>query len=73
MTELVLVIRQNFPYHVFILATANVALATVLSNFSQCQFVNILSHQNFALYGTYKDKCASPSIRLILLLFHQLE
>ena len=35
-------IHQNFPYQTFLLAAiANVVLATVLVNFSQCQFVNI--------------------------------
>ena len=38
-----LVIHQNFPYQIFLLAIVNVALATVLSifdssKFSRCQF-----------------------------------
>ena len=47
-----LVIHQNVPYQIFLLAIANVMLGTDLSifyfsNFSHCQLVNISLLKNF--------------------------
>ena len=55
-----LMITQNFPYQIFLLAMSNVVLITLSSIFYSSIF-SMQIYQYFALYGNlYCYKCSSP-------------